>query len=161
MLRDSVRKLMERHAPPEYLRRLDREQAYPYELYDAWVKAGLLSMPFPEEYGGLGGSIIDMAIVSEEIARKSPDVGMAYGGSVFCGLNVLRKGSEEQKRHWLPQASVGRDQDVDLDVGARCRLRHRRHAHERAARRRAMTSSTARNCGRPAPPPRTTSSTCM
>ena len=43
MLRDSVRKLMDKHAPPEYIRRLDREQAYPYELYDAWVEAGLLA----------------------------------------------------------------------------------------------------------------------
>ena len=34
LLRDSVRKLMDKHAPPDYIRRLDREQAYPYELYD-------------------------------------------------------------------------------------------------------------------------------
>src|ERR1700761_9617805 len=49
MLRDSVRKLMDRHAPPDYIRKLDKEQAYPYALYDEWVKAGLLRMPFPEE----------------------------------------------------------------------------------------------------------------
>jgi alkylation response protein AidB-like acyl-CoA dehydrogenase len=126
MLRDSVRKLMERHATPEYLRRLDREAAYPYELYDEWVKAGLLAMPFPEEYGGLGGNLIDMAIVAEEIARKSPDVGMAYGGSVFCGLNIVRKGSEEQKRHWLPKLLKGEikmsismsEPDAGSDIGA-------------------------------------------
>ena len=47
LLRDNVRKLMDRHAPPEYVARLDREQAYPYDLYDAWVEAGLLGLPFP------------------------------------------------------------------------------------------------------------------
>ena len=60
MLRDSVRKLMDKHATAGIHPALDREQAYPDELYDAWVEMGLLRMPFPEEYGGLGGSVIDL-----------------------------------------------------------------------------------------------------
>ncbi|MFL5046792.1 MAG: acyl-CoA dehydrogenase family protein, partial [Xanthobacteraceae bacterium] len=107
LLRDSVRKLMDRVATAEYVRRLDREQAYPYELYAAWVEAGILRLPFPEAYGGLGGSVIDMAIVAEEISRKSADLYMAFSGSTFCGLNILRKASEEQKRHWLPRLLSG------------------------------------------------------
>ncbi len=54
MLRDSVRTMMCRVATPEYLRGLDTQRLYPYELYDAWVEAGLFLLPFPEEYGGLG-----------------------------------------------------------------------------------------------------------
>ena len=46
LLWDSVHKLMQRVATPEYLRRLDRERLYPYELYDAWVEAGLFALPF-------------------------------------------------------------------------------------------------------------------
>src|SRR6266852_6437466 len=83
MMRESVRKAMDRIATPEYVRRLDREQAYPQELYDAWVELGLLRIPFEKEYGGLGGSIIDLVIVAEEISRKSADFFMAYAGSVF------------------------------------------------------------------------------
>ena len=74
MLRESVRKLMDRHAPVEKIRQWDKERVYPYELYDEWVKAGLLGMPFPEEYGGLGGNIIDLAIISEELSRRSTDL---------------------------------------------------------------------------------------
>jgi len=126
LIRESVRKLMAQHAPPEYIRRLDREQAYPYELYDAWVKAGLLAMPFPEEYGGLGGNVIDLAIIAEELSRASVDLVMSYGGSVFCGLNILRKGSEEQKRRWLPMVLSGEikmsiaisEPDAGSDIGA-------------------------------------------
>jgi alkylation response protein AidB-like acyl-CoA dehydrogenase len=126
MLRESISKMMDRHAPPDYIRRLDREQAYPYELYDEWVKAGLLAMPFPEAYGGLDGSIIDLAIISEELSRRSTDLTMAYGGSVFCGLNLLKKGSEEQKRHWLPKLLSGEvkfsismsEPDAGSDIGA-------------------------------------------
>ncbi len=107
LLRETVRKLMDTHAPPEYIRRLDREQGYPYELYDKWVEAGLLSMPFPEEYDGLGGSVIDLTIIAEELARKSPDFFMSYAGSVFTGLNIMRKGTEEQKQTWLPKIFAG------------------------------------------------------
>ncbi len=126
MLRDTVRKLMDRHATPDYIRRLEREQAYPYELYDEWIKAGLLAMPFPEAYGGLGGNVIDMAIVAEEISSRSTDLSMALGGSLFCGLNLVRKASEEQKRHWLPKLLSGEirfsismsEPDAGSDVGA-------------------------------------------
>ena len=126
LLRESVRRLMDKVATPEYIRRLDREQAYPYELYQQWVDLGLLRMPFAEEYGGLGGGVLDMAIISEELARKSFDFFTAYGGSVFCGLNVQRKGSEEQKRRWLPRLLSGdikmsismSEPDAGSDVGA-------------------------------------------
>jgi alkylation response protein AidB-like acyl-CoA dehydrogenase len=126
LLRETVRQLMDTHAPPEYIRRLDREQAYPYELYDKWVEAGLLSMPFPEEYDGLGGSVIDLTIIAEELARKSPDFFMSYAGSVFTGLNIMRKGTEEQKQHWLPKLFAGEvrmaiaisEPEAGSDIGA-------------------------------------------
>ena len=73
LLWESTHKLMQRVATPDYLRRLDRERLYPYELYDAWVEAGLLALPFAEEYGGAGGSIVDLAIVSE--------ISLRHGGS--------------------------------------------------------------------------------
>jgi alkylation response protein AidB-like acyl-CoA dehydrogenase len=107
LLRESVRKLMERHAPPALIREHDRAQTFPYDLYRAWADAGLLALPFPEEIGGLGGSVIDLAIVSFELSRVSADLAMAYGGSVFCGLNILRKGSEEQVARFLTPMMKG------------------------------------------------------
>jgi alkylation response protein AidB-like acyl-CoA dehydrogenase len=126
LLRDSVRKLMDRVATPDFIRRHDREQAYPYPLYDAWAEAGLFRLPFPEDYGGLGGSVIDMAIVADEISRKSADFYMAFAGSTFCALNILRKASEEQKLHWLPRLLAGEvrmaisisEPEAGSDVGA-------------------------------------------
>jgi alkylation response protein AidB-like acyl-CoA dehydrogenase len=126
MLRESVRRMMAKHATPEYIRRLDREQAFPDELYVEWLKMGLFRMPFPEEYGGLGGSVIDMVIIAEELSYKSFDLFTAYGGPVFCGLNILRKGTEEQKRHWIPKMLAGEvkfsismsEPDAGSDIGA-------------------------------------------
>jgi alkylation response protein AidB-like acyl-CoA dehydrogenase len=126
MLRDSVRKLMDKHAPVEKIRQWDKERVYPYELYDAWVDAGLLRMPFPEAYGGLGGNVIDMAIINEELAYRSADLSMCYGGNIFCGLNLVHKATEEQKKHWLPQLLDGKirfsismsEPDAGSDIGA-------------------------------------------
>ena len=126
MLRDSVIKLMAKHAPPEALRKWDRERTYPEELYQAWAEAGLLRLPFPEKVGGLGGSALDLAIVVYELSRVTTDVSMAFGGSVFCGLNVLRKGTEEQRAKWLPKVMNGEikfaigisEPDAGSDVGA-------------------------------------------
>ena len=126
MLRDSVAKMMDRIATPEYIRRLDREQTYPDDLYAAWVDMGLLRMPFPEDVGGLGGNAIDLAIIAEELSRKSMDFFGAWGGSVFCALNVLHKGTEEQKRYWVPKVLSGEvkmsismsEPDAGSDIGA-------------------------------------------
>ena len=126
LLRENVRKLMDRHAPPEIVARLDQEQAYPYELYDAWVEAGLFGLPFPEQDGGLGGSVIDLAIVAEEIAYTSADLFMAFAGSVFCGLNIVRKGTPEQVGYWIPRLLSGKtrmaisisEPDAGSDIGS-------------------------------------------
>jgi len=126
LLRESVRTLMDRHAPPDMVARHDRERLYPYELHKAWAEAGLIALPFSEKHGGLGGSVIDMAIVAEEIAYTNADFFMAYAGNVFCGLNIERKGTEEQKAEFLPRLITGdlrmaiciSEADAGSDVGA-------------------------------------------
>ncbi len=126
ILRDSVRRMMDRHATPDYIRRLDREQTYPYDLYAEWIAMGLLKLPFPEAYGGLGEDAIDMVIVAEELAAKCFDFFSTYGAGVFCGLNIARKGTEEQKQRWLPRLLSGEirmsismsEPDAGSDVGA-------------------------------------------
>lgn len=107
MLRDSVRRMLNEVATPEYIRATDRDGRYPYEVYQGLVDLGLIAMAFPEEYGGLGGTIMDFVAVSEEIGRTSYDYLGGYGLSVFNGLNLLHNGSEEQKRHYIPKLISG------------------------------------------------------
>lgn len=106
-LRDSVRRLMQRHAPPEQIRAWDQDARFPEDLYAAWAEAGLFRLPFPEALGGLGGSVLDLVLVAEEIARGSADLFMGFAGSLFCGLNLLRKGSAGQQADWLPRVMDG------------------------------------------------------
>jgi alkylation response protein AidB-like acyl-CoA dehydrogenase len=150
LLRDSVRKLLAKHATPDYVRQHDRERTYPEELFQAFAAAGLLALPFPEEYGGAGGTLLDMTIVAEEIARISADLVMAYTGNIFCGLNLLRKGSEEQKRHWLPKLFAGdikfsismSEPDAGSDIGA-MRTTARRDGNQWVIDGRKIWASTA------------------
>ncbi|HEV7912557.1 MAG TPA: acyl-CoA dehydrogenase family protein, partial [Albitalea sp.] len=126
MLRDSVRKMLDRVATPEYIRDTDVNARYPYEVYDAFIEMGLISMVFPEAYGGLGGDVMDFTIISEELGRKSYDMLGAYGTSVFNGLNLLHNGTEAQKRHFLPKLMSGEirmsismtEPDAGSDAGA-------------------------------------------
>ncbi|MBI5090243.1 MAG: acyl-CoA/acyl-ACP dehydrogenase, partial [Actinobacteria bacterium] len=101
-LRDLVRTVMEREAPESYLRTLDEEHRYPYELYQTWVELGLFSLPFPAEYGGLDGSVLDFVLVAEEIGRKGYDLTGVYGVPIFNALNVLHFGSDAQKQRFIP-----------------------------------------------------------
>lgn len=64
-------------------------------------------LPFPQEIDGLGGSVLDLAIVAEEVARGSADLFMAFAGSLFFALNILRHGTAEQRAHRLPRGMSG------------------------------------------------------
>ncbi|MBN9576635.1 MAG: acyl-CoA/acyl-ACP dehydrogenase [Alicycliphilus denitrificans] len=107
MLRDSVRRMLDEVATPEYVRATDREGRYPYEVYQGFVDLGLVAMAFPEAYGGLGGGIMDFVAVSEEIGRTSYDYLGGYGTSVFNGMNLLHNATEEQKSHFIPKLIKG------------------------------------------------------
>lgn len=112
-MRDAVRALMRRHAPPDAIRDWDKAQRFPEPLYAAWAEAGLLRLPFPEEIGGLGGNVLDLVVVAEEVARGSADLFMALAGSLFCGLNILRHGDAAQRAAWLPRLMSG---DVRMSI---------------------------------------------
>ncbi|MEO7243073.1 MAG: acyl-CoA dehydrogenase family protein [Variovorax sp.] len=107
MLQDSVRSLMRKVATPDYLRAMDREGRYPYELYEAWVEAGFFRLPFPESEGGLGGSLHDLIVVASEIANTSFDCFTTYTTVMFNALMLHKRGSQAQKRHFLPKVMDG------------------------------------------------------
>jgi alkylation response protein AidB-like acyl-CoA dehydrogenase len=104
----AVRDMMDGVATEEYLRNHDDAEEYPYEVYQRFVEMGLLSLPFPEEYGGLGRGILDFALVAEEIGRKGYDLTAVYGIPIFNALSVLRHGDEAQKRRHIGDLLAGR-----------------------------------------------------
>lgn len=106
-LHDSIHKAMKKLVTPDYLRRMDEEGVYPYDAYDTWVKLGLTGLGLGSEFGGYGGTIEDLALVSEQLGYWSYDLATAYMVPLFTGQTLLKHGRPEQKKEFLPQLVDG------------------------------------------------------
>ena len=104
-LREGVRQLCERY-PSHYWREKDRTRAYPEEFVLAMTEAGYLAALIPEEYGGAGLGILEASIILEEINRSGGNAGQCHAQMYTMGT-VLRHGSAEQKKRWLPAIAEG------------------------------------------------------
>src|ERR1700716_2442406 len=89
-----------------YWRALEERQAYPTEFVVALTKAGLLGSLIPEEYGGLGMPLGAAAATLEEIHASGCNAGACHAQMYIMGT-ILRHGSEEQKRRYLPRIASG------------------------------------------------------
>src|SRR6516164_6453257 len=105
-IRESVRALCS-DFPGEYWRRLDRERAYPGEFVAALTKAGFLAALIPEEYGGSGLTMTAAAAIMEEIQACGCN-GAACHAQMYTMGTLLRHGSAEQKKRYLPAIAEGK-----------------------------------------------------
>ncbi len=92
--------------PGEYWRNKDRERAYPSEFVDALTHSGFLAALIPEEYGGSGLSLYAAAVIMEEIQAAGCNGASAHA-QMYIMNTLLRYGSEEQKRSYLPGIADG------------------------------------------------------
>jgi acyl-CoA dehydrogenase len=104
-LRDAVRGLCAQF-PDEYHRKIDEQRAYPEALVDALTKAGWLAAMIPSEYGGAGLGLAEASVIMEEINRSGGNSGACHGQMYNMGT-LLRHGSAEQKRRFLPKIASG------------------------------------------------------
>ena len=107
-LRESIQRVMQKIITPEYLRRMDEEGVYPYEAYVAWVELGLTGLGLGPEYGGYGGTMEDLALVSEQLGYWSYDLATAYMVPLFTGQTLLKHGRPEQKDEFLKKLVDGK-----------------------------------------------------
>ncbi|MCX5759285.1 MAG: acyl-CoA dehydrogenase family protein, partial [Candidatus Hydrogenedentes bacterium] len=88
---------------------IDEEERFPFESFKKMADLGLLGICVPEEYGGVGQSVLTFCVVMEEIAYACAATAMSYTvSSALCGHNLASNGSEEQKRRYLPELASGR-----------------------------------------------------
>ncbi|MBX5445118.1 acyl-CoA dehydrogenase family protein [Sphaerobacter sp.] len=104
-LRRAVRELCQRF-PDEYWREKDEASAYPEEFVKAMTDASFLAALIPEEYGGLGFGVTEASIILEEVNRSGGNAGACHAQMYTMGT-LLRHGSEEQKRTYLPKIATG------------------------------------------------------
>ncbi|MGF1471817.1 MAG: acyl-CoA dehydrogenase family protein [Rubrobacteraceae bacterium] len=104
-LRRGVREVCERFSG-EYWRDLDARRAYPEEFVEAMAGAGYLAALIPEEYGGMGLDLRAAGAILEEANRSGANANPAHAQMYVMGT-LLRHGSEEQKRKYLPKIAGG------------------------------------------------------
>jgi acyl-CoA dehydrogenase len=104
-IRSAVRALCARY-PAEYWRELDRRSAYPDEFVKALTDAGWLGALIPAQYGGAGLGIAEASLILEEINASGGNAAGAHAQMYTMGT-LLRHGSEEQKRAYLPRIARG------------------------------------------------------
>jgi alkylation response protein AidB-like acyl-CoA dehydrogenase len=107
-LRAHLQELLDEVCPPEYAERCDREARPPREAYEALAKHGWFGLILPVEYGGAGGSPIDLAILLEEAGRHFEELAMwLFRTLTYGGYAVMLHGSREQKQTLLPKVVRG------------------------------------------------------
>ncbi|NKY46387.1 acyl-CoA dehydrogenase family protein [Nocardia cerradoensis] len=87
----------------------DAAHTFPYEVVAGMADMGLFGLPFPEEYGGMGGDYFALCLALEELGKIDQSVAITLEAGVSLGaMPIYRFGNEAQKREWLPQLTSGR-----------------------------------------------------
>ncbi len=107
-MRASVLGLLNRVLPTSRIRELDKAGEYPFEACGALAEAGYMGLMYPVEYGGMGGSYMDLAVLGEALGYHYGGIAQAYGITViYAGMHVALHGSEAMKREVLPKIVSG------------------------------------------------------
>ncbi|MGZ4588481.1 MAG: acyl-CoA dehydrogenase family protein [Mycobacteriaceae bacterium] len=86
----------------------DEEHSFPYEVVAQMGEMGLFGLPFPEEYGGMGGDYFTLCLALEELGRVDQSVAVTLEAGCSLGtMPIFRFGTEAQKQEWLPQLCTG------------------------------------------------------
>ncbi|MFD6069687.1 MULTISPECIES: acyl-CoA dehydrogenase family protein [Amycolatopsis] len=108
---EALRKTVEEFARSEVapvIGDLYEREEFPYEIVAKMAEMGLFGLPFPEEYGGMGGDYFALCLTLEELARVDSSVAITVEAGVSLGaMPIYRFGTEEQKQKWLPELCAG------------------------------------------------------
>lgn len=109
LLRDTLRRFVDKEMPREAAARWDREDVFPRTVFEKLADLGVCGLTVPEEYGGAGVDIPACMAVIEELSRRSLAVSVPYiMCACYAGMNLTEVGSEAQKRELLPRIAQGR-----------------------------------------------------
>ncbi|WP_328449331.1 acyl-CoA dehydrogenase family protein [Amycolatopsis sp. NBC_00438] len=108
---ESLRKTVEDFAHAEVapvIGALYEKEEFPYEIVAKMGGMGLFGLPFPEEFGGMGGDYFALCLALEELARVDSSVAITLEAGVSLGaMPIFRFGTQEQKEKWLPSLCAG------------------------------------------------------
>ncbi len=105
-IRDIARKIAQEKIKPlreEY----DEEGTFPWDIVKIMAQTDLFAVLIPEEYDGISGKVMDLAIVTEELSKVDAGIALSFGATGLGLYPILLSGNEEQKQKYLPQIAAG------------------------------------------------------
>lgn len=106
-LRDAVRDLAQDKVAPRAAE-IDRSGEFPWDIEELLAQHDFFAVPFPEEYGGLGGDMISSLLVIEELSKVCATSGLLPAVQELGSLPLLHGGTDEQKQRWVPDLAAGK-----------------------------------------------------
>ena len=107
MIKDLAAKIADEKIAPVAIQ-YDEEGKFPHDIVKILADSDLCGVYIPEEYGGLGGGIFEMAIVVEQLSRACGGIALAFAGTGLGAFPILLYGNNEQKRKFLPDIASGK-----------------------------------------------------
>ncbi len=107
MIRDLARKIAQEKIKP-VAAHYDETEEFAWPIMKILADSDMFGVYLPEAYGGLGGGIMDMCLVTEELSRACGGIALGYGGTGLGALPILLHGSDEQKKKYLPDIAKGK-----------------------------------------------------
>ncbi|CAN0363371.1 unnamed protein product, partial [Phaeothamnion confervicola] len=104
-MREALRALCKEY-DSAYWQKVDEARGYPDAFVEALTKAGWLAALIPEQFGGSGLTLAEASVIMEEINRSGGNSGACHG-QMYNMNTLLRHGSDEQKRMYLPKIATG------------------------------------------------------
>ena len=133
----TVRSFVDKEIIP-HAQELEHGDIYPQEIVDGLKELGIFGLTIPEEFGGLGESLLTYALVVEEIARGWMSVSGVINTHFIVAYMIIQHGTQEQKERFLPRMATGEVRGAFSMSEPGLGLRRRRHPHQgdQAGRRR-------------------------
>ena len=106
LLRDAVRTLADERVAPRAAE-IDRTGEFPQDLRELLAAQDILAIPFPEQYGGLGGDLLSLCLAVEQLSRACATTGLILAVQELASLPLLIAGTDDQKQRWIPKLATG------------------------------------------------------
>ena len=106
LLRDAVRTLADERVAPRAAE-IDKTGEFPEDLRQLLAAQDILALPFPEEYGGLGGDLLSVCLAVEQLSRACATTGLILAVQELASLPLLIAGTDEQKARFVPKLASG------------------------------------------------------
>lgn len=106
IIRNLTRRIAEEKIAP-VVKEYDESGAFPWDIVHTLAKSDLFRVFIPEDYDGLGGGVLEMSLVTEELSRVCGGIALGYAATGLGSMPILLFGNEEQKKKYMSQVANG------------------------------------------------------